>query len=1448
VYCDTAIVNITIVPVNDPPVAFNENIRLCGSIGNSTSVNILSNGDFDPDGTLLSAQTSWMSGPSHGNATISLGGMVTYTPVAGYFGTDMVVFSICDIGSPLPSACSFDTVFLTVDRAVTADAGVDQQFCQSNLNQVLLNGNNVPWANVLWTQVSGPSALIIPSNASNAAAFVNNTAGTYTFQYSVNNNTCSATDQVTYTIWNPPTQANAGPDQQLCGVTSTTIFGNVPVVGTGLWSQVTGPSVATISFPNTPTASLTNLQPGLYTFAWTISNGSYCSPSIDYITINVSAAAIGTAGPNYTICEGDSYVLSGATMQNATSVHWTTTGTGTFNNPNVLNPQYTPSVNDIHDGYVNLILTGYAASPCPNLIDTMTLFISHPATVYAGPDETICAAQTSFVLNNSTAQNAVSYFWNSSGTGLFSVNTALHPTYFPSQADRLSGSVTLTLTVNSASPCSSSSDAMVLTISRQAVVNAGPDVTICETGFYSILNSTASDFTSLLWTTSGTGTFDNPNSLHPIYTPSVNDIHDGYVILTLAGNSTSPCVTVNDYMILTIERQATIDVGPDAIICESAGSYHIVGSVATNAVTYFWNSSGTGTFVNGNTLHPTYIPSLADINAGVVTFTGSAYSTPHCVIATDVMTLSIIRQAIVNAGADATICETNTYAITTASSQYTNGLQWTSSGTGTFSANNIINPIYTPSQNDILDGYVYLTLTGTSASPCVSVSDVMKLTINHQATVNAGPDEIICETAGLYLISGSSSAFATSYSWITSGSGTFVNGNTLHPTYIPSAGDLISGSVILTVTANAASPCPSVTDAMMLTISHQAIISAGTNATICETGTYALNTSTAQNAASIQWTTSGTGTFSNANTLHPVYTPSANDIDDGQVYLILTANSVQPCVTVTDTMLLTISYQASNVFAGADAIICETQTYTLSNATADNASALLWTTSGTGTFNAANILHPTYMPSAADIAAGSVTLTLTAASASPCFAVSDAMVLSFSMQATASAGPDDVVCENSSYTIVGATATNATSYLWTTSGSGTFADATILQAVYTPSAADILNGSVTLSLHVTSENPCANAPVDAMLLTISHLPVMYAGADTSICEYSTYYVDDATASYTTSMLWTTNGLGAIHDSNTLNPTYVPAAGEIGTIMLVLNGVSSQVCGNVTISDTMYLTIMDAPVANAGIDDTISYNYFTHLNGTVSQGSGIYYTHWEPASLLVDPNIEDPVTVALTDTTIFTLTVTDLVTGCTAQDAVTIIVGPKNAKPIAVDDYDTTNYQQCTTIDVLINDYDPEGGVLTVTICNPPANGTVVINSDNTITYCPYDGYSGDDFFCYQICDNGTPIECDQATVYIHVNPIVNPEDIIIYNGVSPNGDGDNDVWIVENIEFFPDNEVTIFNRWGDVIAEYTHYNNRDIAWDAMHNGKRVPDGTYYYVLEIKNVKRYAGWIYVKTGK
>jgi len=251
---------------------------------------------------------------------------------------------------------------------------------------------------------------------------------------------------------------------------------------------------------------------------------------------------------------------------------------------------------------------------------------------------------------------------------------------------------------------------------------------------------------------------------------------------------------------------------------------------------------------------------------------------------------------------------------------------------------------------------------------------------------------------------------------------------------------------------------------------------AGTDASTCVNAAFTISGAGATNYASLLWTiVAGNGTLTNATTLTPTYTPAPADAGT-TVVLRLTANGNAPCAAVSDNMnLAVVAAPAAN--AGTDRSTCVNVAYTISGASANNYSSLLWTVvSGNGTLTNASTLTPTYTPAPAD-AGNTVVLRLTANGNAPCASASDDMNLQVILAPTANAGTDAITCVNVAYTVSGASATNYASVSWSVvSGNGTLSNATTLTPTYTPTPADAGN-TVVLRLTANGNANCSPSPM-----------------------------------------------------------------------------------------------------------------------------------------------------------------------------------------------------------------------------------------------------------------------------------------------------------------------------------------------------------------------------------
>ncbi|MFT5229120.1 MAG: gliding motility-associated-like protein, partial [Urechidicola sp.] len=71
----------------------------------------------------------------------------------------------------------------------------------------------------------------------------------------------------------------------------------------------------------------------------------------------------------------------------------------------------------------------------------------------------------------------------------------------------------------------------------------------------------------------------------------------------------------------------------------------------------------------------------------------------------------------------------------------------------------------------------------------------------------------------------------------------------------------------------------------------------------------------------------------------------------------------------------------------------------------------------------------------------------------------------------------------------------------------------------------------------------------------------------------------------------------------------------------------------------------------------------------------------------------------------------------------------------------------------------------------------------------------------------------------------------IPDGFSPNGDGINDAWTINNSDKFPNMVVKIYSRWGNKLFESNGY---ETAWTGMYDKKEMPVGTYYYTIDLRD--------------
>ena len=199
--------------------------------------------------------------------------------------------------------------------------------------------------------------------------------------------------------------------------------------------------------------------------------------------------------------------------------------------------------------------------------------------------------------------------------------------------------------------------------------------------------------------------------------------------------------------------------------------------------------------------------------------------------------------------------------------------------------------------------------------------------------------------------------------------------------------------------------------------------------------------------------------------------------------------------------------------------------------------------------------------------------------------------------------------------------------------------------------------------------------------------------------------------------------------------------------------------------------------------------------------------WNPSSI----------NTANAGSTEYTFTPTGGQCGVSAQ--ITIMINPPpvlNMGPdLTIADGASTTLNVSVTGNIVSYQWKPSAGLNNATIEDP------VASPSSTTTYT-----------LLVIDDNN----CEASgSIKITVSGRSN---ISVPNAFSPNGDGINDTWVITNLSVYPGATVDVFNRYGQPVF---HSENSSKAWDGTYNGKPLPVGTYYYIIDLKNnEKKMAG--------
>lgn len=848
-----------------------------------------------------------------------------------------------------------------------------------------------------------------------------------------------------------------------------------PVYPSGGSRGVFSASPSGLVFTSEGTINLEASQPGVYTITNTIlSNGGTCGTTSATGTVTLYAVPEADAGDDFSAAPNTSVILSG-TVQNHASYTWSG-GAGTFANGNTLTPTYTPALNEAS---AQLILTATGLGPCAAVSDTINVNFDFTAPQVSGV--TICPASTATL----TASGPGTIEWYDSMIGGTLLTSG--PTFVSAVLNN-----SRTYYVQRTQPgLTTARVAVTVTVAAALPAPVAPGTSVCA-GSPAVLKATAGSGTIEWYDAPTGGTLLGTGG--QFTTPALTAQTTTYYVQVVSGGCSSPRTAV----VVTTKRTPVVTSASLEVICTGSGLNYLitadlagtsfswsraqVNHISNTPVSNQTNARITETLVN-TSLQPvdvTYVitPMLNGCSGPSFNYVVTVDPAPQ-----------------VTSESSGAICNNSApdYAITF----NVPGVSFTWSRAAVPGISNraiagqgseVIREVLT---NTTTQPITVTYLVNGSFNGCAATPFSYSVVVSPSPTINSASSANICnETLNVYEIK-STMAGAT-YKWSRAAVAGISNA-----AVTDEAGSIISEKLInttqssITVTYRIfgeANGCVGPVFNYRVTVRPTRTVTVRSNAPVCHDGRIVL-TATQITGASYSWTGPNGFTSTRQN---PIIL-NATKINSGRYNLVVTLDGCSSPAGYADVLVL----EPQTAVAGPDQTACiNTPSVTVYGRVGGSAIGGNWTSSGNGTFlPRANSPTATYMPSAADIASGSVRLTLTSFGEFDCIPAVSSMTLTFAQMPVVQVGADREVCTHDREIALRGSVTVTNTGIWSSSGSGVFfPSATDLHAVYRPSNADLRKGKVTLILTATGSAYCGDV-ADGVEFTFIAPPTVNAGED-----------------------------------------------------------------------------------------------------------------------------------------------------------------------------------------------------------------------------------------------------------------------------------------------------------------------------------------------------------------
>lgn len=1128
-----------------------------------------------------------------------------------------------------------DEVVITIhdNNQPAANAGPDISIC-TPASSVTMNANaaTAP-ATGQWTIVSGGGVITNPALRNTTITGL--PVGVHVYRWTISNGPCTpatTSDEVKVTVFdaNSPV-ASAGADLQVCSPGTATLSGSTPIFpATGVWTLVNGSG--TITSPNSPTTTVSNLSIGTSTFQWTVTNGpcanGITNDQVAVVTFDPTLSGA-NAGADQSYCTPTtSAVLAGNAPLSPAQGTWTlVSGTGTFANSHAANT----TVSGLSLGE-NKFRWSISNGPCPlnPPQDEVSIFIYNGAAApaNAGPDQQLCTPATGTTLAGNPAVFPATGQWTViAGTGTFA--NASDPT---TQVTGLSVGVNTFRWKLNNGPCANplTQDDVSVTVFNSAdpVANAGPDQELCTPTLTATLTGSniISPATGTWTLVSGSGTIVSPGS--PVTQITGLAVGDNVFKWSVSNGPCANGSTTDQVRIRVFDQNNPVaNAGPDQALCSGTNNTALAGSSLIFPASGEWTVvSGSGTFANAS--NPTSTVTGLSVGVNVLRWTVSNGPCANGQSTDDVAITVYPDQPAVTATGSQSICvptSPNQVTVTGSTPLAPATGVWTLvSGSGTIDSPNSPATLIT-NMGAGTNVFQWTVTNGPCAYPANSAQVTVLVFDASQPPADAGADQSLCTPINSTSLQGSPLIAPGTGMWtLVSGAGTITSPNS--PTSEVTGLQLGTNTFRWSVSNG---PCSQPTnDVVTISVfngnAQQA--QAGADQELCSTSAVTTMSANAAIApATGAWSVQqGSATFADATSPNT----TVSNLGIGVNILVWSLDN-GACGTSADPVNVTVFNSANPVAAaGPDQQLCTPVTSTLLAG-----SSLLAPATGTWTLvsGSGNIVDPASPTTQVNnLAIGDNVFRWTVGNG-PCpngNTFDEVTISVFSGNAaTANAGPDQELCTPTTAAVLAANAAVAPAQgTWTGPAGAVFAD--IHDPNTTVSGLQVGDNALTWSL----DNGSCGTSTDQVNIRVFNNanPVADAGADQQLCTPQTSATMAGSGLiYPASGTWTlVSGTGTITDPSLPGTTITGMSIGPNTFRWT---VSNGPCANGITMDEVVITVFDQTVSgsDAGADQQLcTPQNFTNMAAsaaplpaqgtwTVVSGGGVIGDIHDPTTSISD---------------------------------------------------------------------------------------------------------------------------------------------------------------------------------------------------------------------------------------